>query len=213
MKKFAGLAISIVLVSLLSACSSDPYKNAGKCSQPGESRVENIGLVVCGAIKGDPKWYAEGPVFDELKALGKIEWYSCDDKCYASLVKLSEPRKIKILFNKSLDLGMKDLSAVTKGISRWDGLIEAKSQFDSAQTTEDFLLGERGRLKVEYLTGKATRDEAYKAQEKQIKYLNGEYSAAQEKFDAKLAVLRVELESIYKLASPVGVILFAAQTK
>jgi hypothetical protein len=213
MKKYISIGLILTFFTFtLSGCSSDKYSNAGSCSTPGVSKFINGKLSVCGGLKGNKKWYFEGNTYSDLTVLGKIEYHTCD--CTMSDDFYSTAKKLGVweaTFSNFFDISTSEFTKVTGGDPRWDSLIEAKAKMDSEQSTQDYLLKERFRLRNAYLQGKATQQEAYDAQQEQIKHLDGALNSSQEFYYQKLAVLRNDLRAKYQITDSKDLIFFVAK--
>lgn len=159
-------------------------------------------LAVCTGPIDNPKWYHSGKYYDDTVLLAKIIYSNYSDSDISEPVFQSEKMNIEDLYSlypKGI-VSIDDLAQYAGNDSRWDSLIEAKADYDSASQQDSYLLQERFRLRNDWERGKATRQQAYLAQEEHLEFLNGEYSRAQAEFDSKLEVLRSTLSTQYQIS-------------
>jgi hypothetical protein len=196
------LAILLLATILISSCSTDPYENSGKCETKGKSSIIDSRLAVCTGSIDNPKWYHSGKYYDDTVLLAKITYENYSDSDISESVFQREKvntEELYDLYPKGL-VSIEDLAQYAGNDSRWDSLIEAKADYDSASQQNSYLLQERSRLRNDWERGKATRQQAYLAQEEHFEFLNGEYSRAQADFDSKLEVLRATLSTQYGIS-------------
>jgi hypothetical protein len=201
MLKLRFVAGVLIFVSLLTSCSSDPYANAGKCENPGESKFIDTRVAVCTGIESKSKWYLEGKYFDDTLLLAKTKYLSfvLDDALKAKLAAANLTFDDFIRVYEQSKIRIDELAKFANNDSRWDSLLEAKSNLDDAQIEQDYLFRERFTLSDSYRKGKASQSEAYKAQQEQIEHLNGPHALALSNFEAKVNVMSASLSSIYSI--------------
>jgi len=203
------------LMSFLASCSSDPFENGGKCSNPGE--VVSIGgrLAICLGENTNYKYYFSGKYFDDVLLASKIIFptYGFDtekpfDAKYDKF-ELGTEELIEVMGRDDItDIKIGDLANFAQGDSRWDSLLEARAKFESAEKENDYLRNERFRLLFDFKAGKASREESYSAQVKHLEYFDGAYKEISEEYDSKLEVVRASIFSKYSLADEEGLIVF-----
>jgi|GEM_PF-4017613 len=186
---------------LLSGCSSDPYANAGKCESPGESKVIDERVAICTGIDGKSKWYFEGKYFSDTLLLAKTKYRSfvLDDALKKKLEAANLTVEDFIKAYEQSKITMEDLAKFSGNDSRWDSLLEAKSNLDNSELEQNYLFKERYILLDSYRNGKATQSEAYKAQQEQIEHLEGPHALALSNYEAKVNVMSASLTSIYSI--------------
>lgn len=194
----------IVSISLFTSCSIDPFENSGRCDTPGKSSVFNSKLAVCTGPMSDTKWYHEGKFYDDTVLLAKTIATLYGSGIISEEVEAifeQEGEDIAGLYGLYPDglVDIDDLATYAGTDSRWDSLIEAKAESDSAGKTNSYLFQERNRLSSDYYRGKATRQQAYLAQQEHIEFLDGEYSKAEKNYRKKLEVLRAALSATYSI--------------
>jgi hypothetical protein len=202
MLKLRFVASAFILVSILTSCSSDPYENAGKCETPGDSKSIDERVAICTGIEGKSKWYFEGKYFDETLLLAKAKYWTTqlneeldsklaekDPEIISNIIKLYDFAKISL----------ENLSVFANNNSRWDGLLESKSQLDAAEEQSSYLFRERVIKADEFSKGKISQAEAYAAQVEHNEYMNGTLASAKKDYEAKLGVMASSLSSIYSI--------------
>lgn len=210
MKTTVKAILILILIASLASCSSDSYANAGGCDESGVSKIIKNKVAVCTGLKGKFKWYYEGKFYSDMILLGKIqdEFTDIEDPINQEITNQGLwPAYMK--FDSTLSI--EEIITYTNGDSRWDSLIEAKSVTDSEDAKQSYLLDERFRLNGEYRAGKASRSEAYDAQQKQIAQMNGSAATARTNYRKKLAVLKAKLMTEYQITDPSILLFFLAR--
>lgn len=202
MFKLRFIGSALIFVSLLTSCSSDPYANAGKCENSGESKIIEGRVAVCTGIDGKSKWYFEGKFFDEtiLLANARVITNELENLINTKAAEnKSEMENIIKLIDKA-KISINDLSKFANNDPRWDGLLEAKSKLDSEESEQSYLFRDRFEKLEAFRLGKISQREAYVAQQKQIEHLEGELSKAKNEFNAKLGVMASSISSLYSIS-------------
>lgn len=199
-----------MLASLLTSCSRDPFENSGRCETPGKSTTFDSRLAICTGIDSNFKWYHSGKFYDDTLLLAKTvyETYTATDLNTDTL----REEKIKDLdiyglYPQGL-ISIDDFAIFANGEARWDSLIESKSNYDSADETNTYLLARRWRLADEWRRGLVSRQEAFEAQEEHKDFLNGKFSRAQEEYDVKLKSLQASLKAKYQIVDKTLLLVF-----
>jgi hypothetical protein len=192
--------VLILVGTLISGCSSDPYENAGKCETPGDSKSIDERVAICTGIEGKSKWYFEGKYFDDSFLLAKIDYLSF--KLTNELTsKLEEEDLLDSFFGiyKTYKLTADDLVSYANGDGRWDDLIELKVKLERETETEEYLSSEATRLFLDWkYKGKGTSSEVFSAREasnRQQNLTSGLYQS----FKDKLGPLRGVISTTYSL--------------
>lgn len=205
LKRFIVIFIFTGLIATLSACSSDPYENAGKCSRPGEVKAIDERLAICIGENNKYKYYFQGKYFEDALLASKIifQLYGWDtENPYPeqySNFGLNGDDVVNLMSSDLGDITMSDLANFAGDDPRWDDLLESRAKFEAAEEENTYLRTERYRLIGDYQVGKATRIEAFEAQSKHQKYFEGPYSDAVDDYQSKLEVVRALITSKYAL--------------
>ena len=204
------LLLPLLCSILISGCSSDPYASGGSCPTPGVYKKIDNKLAVCNGLNGQYKFYFEGPYFDAIYLLGKSEYdiLNFDFDTINPFQKAANERGYEELtWRTDWDITNEEIASFAQGDSRWDDLIEAnsmviklKSEFSSAQAY-------RFEMINDYRAGKVSQQIAYEAQQDAMK-IAAERDEAMQIFSAKLAVLRAEIKSFYKITDSIEPMLF-----
>ena len=198
----------LTLTITLAGCSSDPFENAGTCQVPGRYERFEGKLAVCAGLDGRHKFYFEGPHFDALYLLGKSEYDTLNFENEDAFLDRAEERGYKDLtWRTDWVISNDEIAGFANGDSRWDSLIEANSKFTALKDEFDSAQKHRFQLLNDYRNGKVSRAAAYSAQEDALKIAE-KRDMAMEVFSAKLAVLRSELRTLYKISDPLESMMF-----
>lgn len=211
MLKLRFLASALIFVSLLTSCSSDPYANAGKCENAGESKIIENKLAICTGIDLKPKWYFEGKYFEDALLLAKLEYmtFSIGDTFFNKLDTEDLSNSFFKIDGKA-ELSVNDLAKYSAGDSRWDALIEAQAKYEKARELEDYFFKERVRLIGEKAKGKASEAEflaAARADSLQREVTYG----LKESRDVKAEVLKATLVSQYNITDKEAMLILLAR--
>jgi hypothetical protein len=201
MKKYCFLVL-ILVGTLITGCSSDPYANAGKCDTPGESRVMESRLEVCTGLESNSKWYFEGKYYDETLLLSKAKYWTnqLNDEINSELQK-KDPETFDSIIKiyNIAKISQENLSVFANNDARWDGLLESKSKLDAADEQSTYLFREKVIKSSDFSKGKISQSEAYAAQVEYDDYMNGTLALAKKDYEAKLGVMSSSLSSIYSI--------------
>ena len=205
-RNLAGLLLVPTL--FLMGCENDPFRNAGKCGMPGEYKTVESELAVCAGLEGQYKFYFEGPHFEAIYLLGKVEHEYLNFDNEEPYRRLAEQRGYKDLtWRTDWVISNDEIAGFANGDNRWDSLIEANSKFTALKYEFDSAQKYRFQLLNDYRNGKVSRAAAYAAQEDALK-IAMKRDLAMEVFSAKLAVLRSELRGLYKISDPLESMMF-----
>jgi hypothetical protein len=204
-KKLIALSASALL---LTGCSSDPYANGGSCENAGVyQKIENR-LAVCSGLDGKYKYYFEGPHFDAIYLLGKSEYDILNFDSEEPFHKVAEERGLSDLtWRTDWKISNDEIASFAQGDSRWDGLIEANSKVIALESEFKFANTYRFEMLNDYRAGRVSQQIAYDAQQDALK-IAAKRDSAMEIYSQKLAVLRAEIKSLYKISDYIDPMLF-----
>jgi hypothetical protein len=201
------LVLVITLSITLTACASDPYKNAGSCETLGESRESEGVVQACIGIDDNLKWYISGKYFDDFQLLGKIV-YGSDFDIAQPDIRDSDLWEYALQFEK-LAVTSEDIANYANGDTRWDGIIEAIADKNTEREIQDYLMDERFSARIEWQKGNLSQQKAYEAQQEQVEHMNGPLDKAERNFDRKIAVLMADIVNKYGIKNKRDAAIFA----
>jgi len=207
--------IRIILVFTLliglTACSSDPFRNAGSCTEPGKYKKVDGELVICTGLDGKFKFYFEGTAFDDMDLLGRAELQSLTFDSEEPFLAEAKVRGLSDLtWRTKHDISNDDISRFANGDTRWDGLIESNAKRQALEAENKIAQDYRFSMLNDYRAGKVSRALAYEAQQDQMAVV-AKLDAAQAIFDQKLSVLRSEMKRLYGIQDTIEVMLFVVE--
>jgi hypothetical protein len=196
-------------VLLLAGCSSDPYANAGKCTNPGASEFFEGKLAVCTGIDSKYKWYFEGKYFQDTLLLARIEinFFNFTPTFWRKYPDLETPIKVTEAL-KVAQPNLDELSDFAENDSRYDALLEAKIQFDREQETLDKLVETASTYVKAFLESDPEDFDVFVAERNKIvdeavkmasNHRDGAYAKAKKLYETKLEVVRVTIRSKYSI--------------
>ena len=100
-----------------------------------------------------------------------------------------------------------EIANFAQGDSRWDGLIEANSKVIALESEFKFANTYRFEMLNDYRAGRVSQQIAYDAQQDALKIAT-KRDSAMEIYSQKLAVLRAEIKSLYKISDYIDPMLF-----
>lgn len=196
------------LLITLTACSSDPFRNAGSCDLPGSYQEFDGEVAVCAGLDSEYKFYYEGTAFEDMYLLGRAEIGALNFDTEDAYINRAKSLRLTPLYGSTLpEITNDDLARFANGNVRWDSLIEANAKRLTLKAENDIAFEYRYNMLVEYRAGRVSRAIAFEAQEAQMKTV-AKLDAAQAIFDEKLAVLRSEIKRIYEVQDTLDVMMF-----
>jgi hypothetical protein len=205
-QNLAGLLLVPTL--FLMGCENDPFRNAGKCGMPGEYKTVESELAVCAGLEGQYKFYFEGPHFEAIYLLGKVEHEYLTFDNEEPFLRLAEQRGYKDLtWRTDWVISNDEIARFANGDKRWDGLIEANSIYSSLKTEFDAAQKYRFQMLKEFRNGKVSRQIAFEAQQDALAIAD-KRDVAMNQYLAKLAVLKAEIRNKYSVSSPLESMMF-----
>ena len=202
------ILITFSLLFVLSACASDPYRNAGSCDVPGTYEKFDGEVTVCTGLDSKYKFYYEGPAFEDMYLLGRAEIGALNFDTEDAYINKAKSLGLTPLYGSTLpEITNDDLARFANGDVRWDGLIEANAKRLTLKAENDVAFEYRYSMLAEYRAGRVSRAVAFEAQEAQMKTV-AKLDAAQAIFDEKLAVLRSEIKRLYGVQDTLDVMMF-----
>lgn len=202
------LLLLIFPVLFVTSCESDLYDNAGRCDTAGEYKRFDDRISVCAGLENELKFYFEGPHFEAIYLLGKAEYDTINFDTEEGFLNLAEERGYKeFTWRTDWNITNDEIASFAQGDSRWDSLIEANSTYTSLRMEFDMAQKYRFQVLKEYRDGKASRNDAFSAQQDALDIAK-KRDVAMEVYSSKLAVLRAELRSIYGISDPLESMMF-----
>jgi len=201
-------AIGVILA--LTSCSSDPFQNAGSCNAFGESKIVDEKTQVCIGLDNNLKWYLDGKYYNDFKLLGKITYHHRELAEYSDLETLASKLGLQgyLYLYDETTVTQDDIAKYAEGDTRWDGLIEAITNLDREQATQNYLMQERFRLIDASRAGKVSDQVAYEAQQTQINHMNGDLDKAKSIYEQKISVLAADINLKYGIVNRTDAVLF-----
>ena len=207
------------LLVLLSGCSSDPFKNAGKCEEIAATKTIDGKLAICTGLKDSYKWYFEGDSYDSIKTVGFIEATKAnvglDNGDYLKFYdKVLKPLKNDVQASDALfncmaipDNLQASVQKVTKGNQRWDSLVASLSSLVSVSdaahaATQEQLKIFNDALKANNYKGKLPYSQSYVDAQKKAFALQEEQTKLQDKTLPLLQVLESYLQNELGMSEP-----------
>lgn len=207
------ISITFSLLFVLSACASDPYRNAGSCNVPGSYQEFDGEVAVCAGLDSKHKFYFEGPAFEDMYLLGRAEIGILNFDTEPAYTDKAKSLGLTPTYGFTLpEISNDDLARFANGDVRWDGLIEANAKRLMLKTENDIAFKYRRDMLAEYRAGRVSRAVAFEAQEAQMKTV-AKLDDAQAMFDEKLAVLRSEIKRIYEVQDTLNVMMFVTASQ
>jgi len=205
------IVLALSLLVGLTACSSDPFRNAGSCQEPGKYKKVDGELAICAGLDGKFKYYFEGTAFDDMDLLGRAEIGSLTFDSEEPFVAEAKVRGLSDLtWRTSSEISNDDISRYANGDTRWDGLIEANAKRLALTAENKTAQAYRFSMLNDYRAGKVSRALAYEAQQDQMVVFK-KLESAQAIFDQKLSVLISEIRRLYGIQDTVEVMLFVVE--
>ena len=210
------LTLLLISLVLLSGCSSDPFKNAGKCEEIAATKAIDGKLAICTGMKDSYKWYFEGDSYEAVKMIGFIESSKAnagldngDYEAFYNAVIAKNKTKASELFDYMLS--PTNLAAavqkVANGDERWDKLVATVSDYASKSTQESEAFGEQLKIttdamKANNFKGKLSYSQEYVDAHKRYSELAAESSKLQDEVAPLLQVFESYLQNKLGLSDP-----------
>ena len=200
--------LALILILGLTSCASDPFRNAGACTEPGSYKKFEGELAVCAGLEGKYKYYFEGTPFEDMELLGRAELSSLAFGTEDPFINEANARGLSDLtWRTDSEITNDAISRYANGDTRWDSLIEANARRLTLEAENKEALNYRFSMLNDWRAGKVSRAIAYQAQQDQLE-VRDRLDRAQTIFDEKLAVLRSDIKLKYQVKDTVEVMLF-----
>lgn len=206
------------LLVLLSGCSSDPFKNAGKCEEIAATKTIDGKLAICTGLKDSYKWYFEGDSYEAIKMIGFIESSKANsgldngnyEAFYNAVIAKNKTKASELL---DYMISPTNLAAAVQkaanGDERWDKLVATVSDYASKSTQENEAFGEQLKItsdaiKANNFKGKLPYSQEYVDAHKRYTDLAAESSKLQDEVAPLLQVFESYLQNKLGLSEPLS---------
>jgi hypothetical protein len=217
MKKVMAIGISsLLLVLMLAGCSSDPFKNAGKCNDAAATKIVDGKLAICTGFKKSLKWYFEGDSYEAIKTIGFIEASKANiglenggyDAFYKAVIGKNKNNASEILSYMFSSTNLQNsVQHTVKGNQRWDNLVASISSYVNKSSEADVAMKEQfaiasDLIKANNFKNKPTYSQKYVDAQKLHFQLSDEASRLWDKTAPLLQVLESYLLNEVGLTEP-----------
>jgi hypothetical protein len=217
MKKiFGAFLIGATLVLSLSSCSSDPFKNAGKCKNLAATKTIDGKLAICTGLKYSYKWYFDGDSYDAIKAIGFIEASKANvgletgtyEAFYNAVIAEHKSRASELFDYLFSSANLESsIQVAAKGNQRWDELVAAISAYVNKSSEADAAFKEQlsifnDAMKANNYKGKLPYSQKYVDAQKLHFQLSGEAEKLRENAAPLLQVFESYLQNEVGLKEP-----------